>query len=319
MYGCTTTTTTVSPAEAPTGTTTVEVGSGGSVTAETGSSSGSLTITLVDQDQVVISGEAYLTTANITIEIWATSVATVEGGISTVTAPVAGSALPISLVMSLDESGSMSTDDALASLEVAAKSFVDNMGATDELGIVVFSSYTNVTVEAPVMTTTAANKTILKATIEAMSATGSTALYDSLGLSVDTVVGGTNTRKAVIGMTDGKENDSDVYTTSTAVINHANASSIPIYMVGLGSVTASTMQSLADGTGGLYYYAPTSSDLDALYTKISQALTNTWTVAFTSSSITFTSGITYTVKVTVSYTLSDGSIISDYALFTLTI
>ncbi len=322
MYGCATVSdSTTTPADPPSGTTTIEVGSGGSVTGEAGGNSGSLSITLIDQDQVVISGEAYLTTANITIEIWASGVATVEGGISTITAPTAGSAQNFSMAMTFDTSGSMDDDQSsppqpLTNAVTAAATFVDLMSSSDELALIEFNS--SVYPRTPLQYMTTANKATVTATLEGFSASGSTYLYDAIVTAVSTLGTSANSRKATMAMTDGDDSGSGV-SISTA-INAANNANIPIYSVGFGAGVVSTnLQQLADDTGGLYYYAPSSEALSALYTKISQALTNAWTVGFTTSSITFTSGTTYYIRVTVSYTLADGTISSGSALFTLTI
>ncbi|NQT29672.1 MAG: VWA domain-containing protein [Candidatus Saganbacteria bacterium] len=309
VAGCGTTSSS-DPASPPSGVASIEVGSGGSATGE--GTSGTVAFTLADKgDNTPITSTTYLNVHNVTIQIWATGVTTQSASVGTLTSHTATTGDPISFAMTLDRSGSMSSAD-IVSMEAAAKDFVSNMQATDQGAIINFG--TTVAVDQGLTST----QSLLNTAIDSSSISGGlTALFDSMGTAVSTVSAASNDRKAVIAMTDGGENASVTYTTTTAVINHANTYNIPIYCVGLGITQGGSaednLEAIATGTGGVYYYAPSSTDLADLYDKISSALNNYWTVSFTSP-FTFTIGTTYTVKITISYT---GGTITAYTTFTL--
>ncbi|MBN3032871.1 MAG: VWA domain-containing protein [Candidatus Saganbacteria bacterium] len=296
-------------ASPPSGTTSITVGSGGSSTLTANTQTGACSIVLVDQSQTPITSTNYLNVNNIQIEIWTSGTSSQSATVGTLTYSGGSSGSAISYAMTLDRSGSMSYDSN-ASLEAAAIAFISGSGASDQGAVINFDDA--VKVDQGLTT----DKNLLISAVSNESTTsGLTALYDSMGTAVATAAAGSNSRKAVIAMTDGLENSSVNYTTTTAVINYANANSVPIYCVGLGSsVSASGLQAIASGTGGLYYYAPTAADIADLYNKISSALNSAWTINFTSP-VTFTTGTTYYVKVTVTY--SGG--ITASTIFTVTI
>ena len=65
------------------------------------------------------------------------------------------------------------------------------------------------------------------------------------------------------------------------MINHSADHSVPVFTIGLGSsINAMVLQTIADDTGGVYYEAPTSEDLLAIYQAISEVLKNQYIVTF---------------------------------------
>ena len=313
-FGCSTTASSSSnPASPPSGTTSVTVGSGGSTTLTANTKTGACSIVLVDQNQNPITSTNNLNINNIQIEVWSSTSTTSQAAtVGTLTYNGGTSGSAISYALTLDRSGSMSYD-ANASLEAAAVAFINGSGSADQGAVINFDSYVHVDQG---LTT---NKALLEyAATHESSSGGNTALYDSMATGVATCAAGSNTRKAVIAMTDGGENNSTSYTTTTAVINYANTHKVPIYCVGYGVYAGGSdelnLQAIASGTGGLYYYSPKTSDLTALYNKISSALNSAWTIDF-ASPITFTTGTTYYVKVTITY--SGG--ITNSTTFTVTL
>ncbi|MFA4844771.1 MAG: VWA domain-containing protein [Candidatus Margulisiibacteriota bacterium] len=310
--GCATVTNTANPASPPSGTTTIAVGSGGSATLTANAKTGAASIVVMDQLQNPITSTNNLNIKNITIDIWSTTTTTQTAVVDTITYSGGSAAQAISYAMTLDRSGSMSSDSN-ASLESAAVAFINQSGATDQGAIFNFDSYV---VMDQALTT---DKDLLKvaATMESISG-GSTALYDSIGFAILTVEAGANARKAVIAMTDGGENNSVTYNTTGEVVTLALAKSIPVYTVGLGLTAGgadeNNLKGIATGSGGFYYYAPTATDIVALYSKVASALNSSWTVNFTSP-VTFVTSTTYYVKITVTY---DGGI-TNSVTFTVTV
>lgn len=315
LFGCATTqsTNSTTPATPPTGTTSIEVGSGGSSTLTANTKTGACSIILVDQSKNPITSTNYLNAQNITIDIWSvTSTSTAAATVGTLTYNGGSSGSAITYAMTLDRSGSMSSASN-ASLETAALAFIAASGASDQGAIINFDDV--IKVDQGLTT----NKSLLShAVTNESTGGGNTALFDSMATGVATCAAGSNTRKAVLAMTDGGENSSLTYLTTTAVINYANAHSVPIYCIGFGLTPGSldelNLQAISNGTGGLYYYAPAAADISTVYGKISSALGSSWTINFTSP-VTFTTGTTYYIKVTITY--AGG--ISSSTIFTITI
>jgi hypothetical protein len=169
----------------------------------------------------------------------------------------------------------------------AAADFVTHMVSGDQGEIIKFS--TSVAVVQPFTT----DKTLLAGVAKSSwsGADGNTALYDSIYQAVaDTALQGG--RMAVIAMTDGRDNVSTHGLDDT--INLAKISGVPVFTVGLGSVEESGLKRIAYETGGVYYHAPTSADLLAIYQKISQIINNQYIVTY---STVQSDGLAHTVMI----------------------
>jgi len=98
-----------------------------------------------------------------------------------------------------------------------------------------------------------------------------TAFYDALSAAIDSIVDETH-RKAIIAITDGKDNMSVSYTVDS-IIAKAQASGIPIFIIGLGKgIDEASLFNITSSTGGHYYKAATASDLSEIYAQISDLL-----------------------------------------------
>ena len=118
-----------------------------------------------------------------------------------------------------------------------------------------------------------------------------TLFFDSTYQAIDLLASNAiNERRAVIVITDGIDEGSN-YNLMEA-IEHANENGIPVFTVGLGNSYAFTLQTLADETGGQYFAAPTSSDLEAIYLKIAEILSNQYVIVYQSPSF---GGFTITI------------------------
>ncbi len=280
----------------PTGVTSVDAGvSGLSRSGNTISFNYSL-INAANNQPIAAIGD--LGTGNLQITVKITSETSSQTGTVTGVTKVTGSSsAPISVAMTLDRSGSMSTTSN-SSLETAASAFVDLMKTTD-LGAII-----NFGVDIKIDQGLTGNKDLLKNAItqETVAYTGGTALFDSICTAVSTAAAGSNSRKAVIAMTDGGENASSNYTTTGEVIAFAGQHSVPVFTIGLGLDPISypdditNLQAIATGTGGIFFSAPAATDLVALYNSISSALSNYFTVTFTSP-ITLVTGTQYTITI----------------------
>lgn len=186
-----------------------------------------------------------------------------------------GHEIGFSVILALDRSGSM-RGQPIDDSKVAASAFVNLMQGEDQSAIVSFSHqprtdspFTNI-------------KDSLNAAINRMEAMGGTAIYDALVHSVYLFTSNLKNR-AIILMTDGADKDSQYsYNEAlTAIISHE----IRVFTIGLGlnpnSPEENTLKDLAKQTGGLYYYSPTSSDLEEIYRAISKLLHHRYRVTYT--------------------------------------
>ncbi len=178
---------------------------------------------------------------------------------------------PLSVLMIIDRSNSMGPwpwgSNAIVAARQAAADFVGRLAAQDEGAVLVFNQTSDV---AQNWTT---DKPLLASRINAITTTGGTALWDALirGASMITPRSG---RQVVVVLTDGRDESSSA--SFSAVLSSYSGKPITVYAIGLGSsINDTELRSLAQATGGRYYRAPSSSDLDAIYREISQQVTST--------------------------------------------
>jgi hypothetical protein len=195
-----------------------------------------------------------------------------------------GTAADIGAALSLDYSGSMYYDSTdVPNMETAVKYFINNKGANDYCEIIKFS--TNVYVVTPFTT----NDSLLLAGVDdsTYSLKTATAFYQSclVGLEdADTLsTAYPALLPAVIGFTDGVNNVAPLDPDS--VVNVALNKQIPVYTIGYGNYASyppdtNTLKYIADTTGGRFYWAPNTTDLQQLYQYINGQLTNIYVVSF---------------------------------------
>jgi Ca-activated chloride channel homolog len=194
--------------------------------------------------------------------------------------------------ITMDYSGSMSYSD-IANMENAVKQFVRLKESNDYLQLIKFASSVRVMNDFSNDTTV-----LIEAVDESASIGYMTAYFDAVytGLeNADTfTMQQTNMLPAVLAFTDGYENSS--YTSLGELIDKSLSTQIPVYTVGFGNVDEATMITLADTTGGRYFYTPTSDEVEELYNTISGQLRNIYSLSWQYVTITCDE-ITITVRV----------------------
>jgi len=188
---------------------------------------------------------------------------------------------PISIVLIMDYSNSI--QPYVEDVELAAKGLIDQLDLnnnTDEVALMKFAA--NITLVQPF---TDNSEDLMLAIDKPFTGTlDKTLFFDSTYQAIDLLASNAiNERRAVIVITDGIDEGSVNYNLMEAV-EHANENGIPVFTVGLGNSYAFTLQSLADETGGQYFAAPTSSDLEAIYLKIAEILSNQYVIVYQSPS-----------------------------------
>jgi len=188
---------------------------------------------------------------------------------------------PISVALALDYSGSI--QQFIADVEAAAKSFIDQLDLnnnTDEAAVIKFAA----NIELKQAFTDDKNSLQLAIGDTFTGGTGQTLLYDAIWQAVDiTADPARNDRRAVVVLTDGIDEGSVAHNL-TEVIDSAHQKGVPVFTIGLGNVFFPVLQFIADETGGQYFLAPSSSDLQAIYQEIADILTNQYVIEYQSPS-----------------------------------
>jgi len=178
---------------------------------------------------------------------------------------------PVSVLLLIDVSRSMGPwpfgNNGLSDAKRAAKLFVDRLGPEDSVALVSFSD--DVRYEQP----WTGDMDLVKRRIDDLMWWGTTALWDGVATSAN-LIRYREQRRVMIVLADGDDNSSDV--DESIAIRYAIEANCTVYTIGLGSdITEAPLQRLADQTGGRYFNAPSSSDLDQIYAEINQELETT--------------------------------------------
>jgi VWFA-related protein len=213
----------------------------------------------------------------------------------------------ISVALAMDYSGSITSEpENVVDMEHALTEFANELGANDEAEIIKFATGIETTQSFT------SDKALITTAIQSTPDIGTdTKLYDAVVRAVDNASNGANERKAVIAITDGKDNGS--VNTLSDVIADANAKGIPVFTVGLGNADTTSLQQMADGTGGTYSDAATSDNLIQIYKQLANLLfTNQYILTYPSG---LADTVTGNLTVTATYgTASPGSDIRTISL-----
>ena len=197
-----------------------------------------------------------------------------EGGL------VAGTStcnLDLDVMVVMDVSASMGEDSPtrLSLAQIAANSFIDNLRNSDQSGLVSFNR------TATLNKNLSYDHTVTKSIISGLTAGGSTnmgAAIDKANNELMSVANNLQLAKVEILLTDGRANrpTGDGFNENPADVALALAESleaaengIMIYTIGLGGdVNTGMLQTIANNTGGKYYFSPTSNDLNGIFSQI---------------------------------------------------
>ncbi len=173
----------------------------------------------------------------------------------------------LDVVLIIDRSGSMSSPpEQFPDTQTAAKTFADLLDpANDRVGLVSYA--TSATLNQPLTST----YQDVKNTIDTLSPSGNTAMGEGIYLANNELLTNGRSRPptvyAGILLCDGQWNQGgDPIPQAQAAANN----DIVIYTIGLGDmIDESRLMTIAEITGGDYYYAPTSEELEDIYIELS--------------------------------------------------
>lgn len=192
------------------------------------------------------------------------------------------------IMLVFDRSGSMDDDtkdyknpQPITTAKDAAYYLIDQIAANnmavDRIGLVSYSDY------ATLNRTLDRQFDLMKTTIASYDASGNTNIGDGIYRATSHLNANSpsNTKKTIILFSDGMANrpGTGMPTNQTAInyaiskANAARSSYVKIYTISLGSDTDPTLMAyIANTTGGRYYYAPSASDLYAIYLDIAKRI-----------------------------------------------
>jgi VWFA-related protein len=193
-------------------------------------------------------------------------------------ATVQSTDLPLALVLAIDTSGSMGKTQYAFPLKDsvdAAKDFLSAMGANDQVALISIGDNANL------MQDLTSDKSLVTQGLDSLKANGNTALYDAIVKGVD-LLKNRPERKALILLTDGYDYGLHTFKYQDA-LNEAQRWSVPVMTIGFGSeVDKTTLQKMAQLTGGTEQILPDSTTLKQSFDEILTSLRQQYQLKFTS-------------------------------------
>jgi len=189
-------------------------------------------------------------------------------------------ALPISVVVMLDTSGSMT--GSLSLLRDAAEQFIIRLFPDDRAKVGAFNDKIEVSGRF------SGDRDDLIAEMRELDFGNGTRLFDALGVSLDELKG-IEGRRVILVFTDGEDTASR--TGSGSIIERARTEDVMVYAIGLQSAFfngARTVRSRPDGglrkiaeeTGGGYFELTKTADLAPTFTRVAQELHSQYVIGF---------------------------------------
>jgi Ca-activated chloride channel homolog len=179
--------------------------------------------------------------------------------------------VPLSIVVALDRSFSM-TGERLALARRAAASFVGALRPADEVMVLAVGSETE-TISDPVPASKAA-----AIQWDAIQPWGTTPLYDATMRAIDAVQPRRG-RRALLLVSDGVDRDSD--TTAADLIDHARRTDVLVYPVAIARDRPALFAELASVTGGRSIFVRDPKQLDAQLTALARELRMQYLLGYT--------------------------------------
>lgn len=202
---------------------------------------------------------------------------------------------PLSLTVLLDVSGSMALQDKLEESKEALRYFVSYLlDEQDELSLLIFADG-----EVEVAVRFSNDKEVFFDALENTDAYGQTALNDAVAVTPEFANQGANEKRAILLITDGIENDSQL--SPDQAVEVARRVDIPIYSVGYKiplseqylqeykrspSLTPSsivgTLDKFSEATGGEAYFVTHGNELKAVMRAVKKDLGHQYILGYTS-------------------------------------
>ena len=206
-----------------------------------------------------------------------------EDGVEQAVTSFQEASAPVSIVMALDESGSMRRD--AESVKAAAGAFIDAVRPEDGLGVLAFSDSVELVADV------AKYRTISKHAVSQYKTTGGTALFDAIAAGLQRLATEPG-RKALVLLTDGRDENGPgtgpgSSHTRDEMLGRLREVDVTVFAIGLGpNVDRDTLQQVADVSGGEAYFPLEVSELEVQYARVVEDLRRRYVVGYTSTNAT---------------------------------
>jgi VWFA-related protein len=203
-----------------------------------------------------------------------------DGDARDITDFIGSGSQPVTAVMLIDRSGSMTDEAKMEGAIAAALAFLEKLeDGRDSLGVIVFDDSFIVLGDLRMMNAGAREE--LHSQISILAPGGGTAYYDAI-YKATSMLKNVPGRKVVLALTDGIDNRS-TRTNLNKMLEYVRDNNVVVYTIGLGSdVQSSTLERIAKETGGRYYEQPSGSQLAQLYADIAYDLQSEYSLTYES-------------------------------------
>lgn len=186
---------------------------------------------------------------------------------------------PVTVGLLVDCSGSMKENRS--KVVEAAKDFLQFSNPQDQIFVVDFNQTPELGLSPDTPFTSSVGE--LQAAVESKPSEGMTALYDAIDMGLKHLVLGTNRRKALIIISDGGDDASELNLKRT--LAEVQKSSTIAYTIGIVAsdqlnVNPGVMRKLAEVTGGESYFPKYADQLPGISQQIARDLRAQYTIAF---------------------------------------
>ncbi len=202
---------------------------------------------------------------------------------------------PVGLTILLDVSGSMALQDKLAETKSALRDFLTNvLSPQDEVALLIFADG-----DVEVAVSFGKDKATFLSTLEKLDAYGQTALNDAVAVSPEYANRVKNEKRALLLITDGIENDSQL--TPDEAVEIARRVDVPIYTIGYkiplsdqvlrkhksaaGLTSAgivATLERFSRATGGKAFFTTEPFELYAALRELKKEQSHQYLIGYTS-------------------------------------
>lgn len=176
----------------------------------------------------------------------------------------------VEVILVIDDSGSMYSNDYYNQRLNVAKSLVDNLPEKSKVGVVKFTSTTSLLTRKITDDREATKKYLTKTYFRS---NGGTNMYNAINSSFSLFESTDDTTlRMMVVLSDGETSDTRKH---LSVVATANKKDVKIYTVGLGSSTSyfsSYLKPLAINTGAAFYLADNASQLKDIYKDINKRI-----------------------------------------------
>ncbi len=194
--------------------------------------------------------------------------------------PISKEFQPTTVVLVLDRSGSMMKDNRIGGLKRAVDAFLRKQPEGSRIAVVAFGN----DVELICPFTDDPRK--VKAAVGDLIPDGQTRYYDAVSAAIE-LLSKESGRRAVLAMTDGEDNFSQIARLET-VVRDARRAGFPVHTLGLGSeeeIEADDLRELAERTRGKSFSARDPDGLRTIFEEIAKGLSERYSLTYRSEHV----------------------------------